>query len=64
MPDLAAEERAYYDHACNGALWPLLHYFVDRFRFTDEAWHSYVEVNERFADAGRGRADEECTPCL
>ena len=46
----ADEERDFYELMCNDALWPLFHYFVDRFRFTDEAWRSYVEINERFAD--------------
>jgi trehalose 6-phosphate synthase/phosphatase len=46
----ADEERDFYGLMCNDALWPLFHYFVDRFRFTDTAWRSYIEVNERFAD--------------
>jgi len=46
----ADEEQSFYDRMCNDALWPLFHYFVDRFRFDDEAWQSYVAVNERFAD--------------
>jgi len=46
----AAEEHGFYESLCNDALWPLLHYFVDRFRFTDEAWRCYVAVNERFAE--------------
>ena len=45
------EERNFYDVMCNDGLWPLFHYFVDRFEFSDRAWQSYVEVNERFADA-------------
>ena len=45
----AHEERNFYERMCNDALWPLFHYFVDRFRFTEAAWRSYVEVNERFA---------------
>ena len=44
------DERDFYERTCNGALWPLFHYFVDRFGFTDEAWRTYVAVNERFAD--------------
>ena len=44
------DERDFYDRICNGALWPLFHYFVDRFGFTDQAWRTYVAVNERFAD--------------
>ena len=54
----ADEERDFYGLMCNDALWPLFHYFVDRFRFTDEAWRSYVEVNERFADT----IAEACAP--
>ncbi len=46
----ADEEQGFYELMCNNALWPLFHYFVDRFRFTSQAWQSYVEVNERFAD--------------
>ncbi len=46
----ADEERSFYGRMCNDALWPLFHYFVDRFRFTGEDWRSYVAVNERFAD--------------
>jgi trehalose 6-phosphate synthase/phosphatase len=46
----AHEERDFYRLICNDGLWPLFHYFVDRFRFSERAWRSYVEVNERFAD--------------
>src|SRR5579872_842878 len=45
----ASEEHDFYERMCNDALWPLFHYFVDRFRFTAEAWRSYVAVNDRFA---------------
>ena len=45
------EQEAFYGQICNDTLWPLFHYFVERLQFTDEAWQSYVEVNERFADA-------------
>src|SRR5579871_4550366 len=44
------EEAAFYGRICNDTLWPLCHYFVDRLRFTREAWATYVAVNERFAD--------------
>jgi trehalose 6-phosphate synthase/phosphatase len=47
----AREERDFYNRVCNDTLWPLFHYFSDRLRITPEAWESYVEVNERFADA-------------
>ena len=45
------EEEEFYGEICNNALWPLFHYFVDRLRFRAEAWSTYVEVNERFAEA-------------
>jgi trehalose 6-phosphate synthase/phosphatase len=47
----AGEEQDFYNRVCNDTLWPLFHYFSDRLRITPEAWQSYVEVNERFADA-------------
>jgi trehalose 6-phosphate synthase/phosphatase len=46
-----AEQEEFYGRICNETLWPLFHYFVDRMRFTQEAWGVYVEVNERFARA-------------
>ncbi|HEY4348699.1 MAG TPA: bifunctional alpha,alpha-trehalose-phosphate synthase (UDP-forming)/trehalose-phosphatase [Gaiellaceae bacterium] len=45
-----AEEDDFYGQICNDSLWPLFHYFVDRLRFTREAWATYVAVNERFAE--------------
>ena len=44
------EQDAFYGRICNETLWPLFHYFVDRMRFTPEAWATYVEVNQRFAE--------------
>jgi trehalose 6-phosphate synthase/phosphatase len=44
-----AEQEAFYGRICNETLWPLFHYFVDRMRFTREAWDTYRSVNERFA---------------
>jgi trehalose 6-phosphate synthase/phosphatase len=46
-----AEAEGYYTRISNETIWPLLHYFVGRLRFSDEAWASYVAVNDRFADA-------------
>jgi trehalose 6-phosphate synthase/phosphatase len=45
-----SEQELYYGRICNETIWPLFHYFVDRIRFTSEAWASYVQVNERFAE--------------
>jgi trehalose 6-phosphate synthase len=34
---------------CNGALWPLFHYFVDKFQFVDAQHAAYQRVNRQFA---------------
>jgi trehalose 6-phosphate synthase/phosphatase len=46
-----AEVEGHYTRISNETIWPLLHYFVGRLRFSDDAWASYVAVNDRFADA-------------
>src|SRR5262249_38829512 len=51
-----AEADSYYSRMCNETIWPLFHYFVGRLRFSDEAWASYVTVNDRFADTIAGLA--------
>lgn len=48
---LSGEEfAAYYDLISNQCIWPLFHVFVERVRFDEAAWHSYVRVNEKFAE--------------
>ena len=42
--------RLYYNGFSNGALWPLMHSFPGRIRFTHAEWRSYVGVNEHFAN--------------
>jgi trehalose 6-phosphate synthase len=39
----------YYNGFANGTLWPLLHYFLDNFRYTDEQYAAYLAVNGLFA---------------
>lgn len=41
----------YYNGYANSTLWPLLHYMVERARFSAEWWDSYCRVNQKFADA-------------
>jgi alpha,alpha-trehalose-phosphate synthase [UDP-forming]/trehalose-phosphatase len=41
--------RLYYDGFSNSALWPLLHSFPGRVRFSHAAWASYVRASEAFA---------------
>ncbi|MFZ5443872.1 MAG: bifunctional alpha,alpha-trehalose-phosphate synthase (UDP-forming)/trehalose-phosphatase [Myxococcota bacterium] len=52
VPLTAAEVAAYYDGFCNGVLWPLSHYLLDKVRLdAHEEWRTFEAVNERFADA-------------
>lgn len=39
----------YYNGFANGTLWPLFHYFLDRFRYADEEYGAYLAVNALFA---------------
>jgi trehalose 6-phosphate synthase len=43
------EYRDFYLGFCNGALWPLFHYFVDGFRFDDAHYEAYQRMNQRYA---------------
>jgi trehalose 6-phosphate synthase len=44
-----AEFDAYYNGYCNGALWPLFHYFPDRFTHEQSHYEAYQAVNAQFA---------------
>jgi trehalose 6-phosphate synthase len=44
-----AEYRDFYLGFCNGALWPLFHYFVDGFRYNDAHYEAYQRMNQRYA---------------
>lgn len=47
-----AEIAHFYDGFSNGVLWPLYHYLADRVeREAWSNWRSFVEVNQKFADA-------------
>ncbi len=39
----------YYNGFANGTLWPLFHYFLDRFQYQDEQYAAYLEVNALFS---------------
>jgi trehalose 6-phosphate synthase len=48
--DMTADDYAsHYMGFCNGALWPLFHYFLDRVRYQDEHYEAYQRVNRAFA---------------
>jgi trehalose 6-phosphate synthase len=42
---------AYYSGFCNGSLWPLCHYFSERFRYDASEYVAYQAINRRFASA-------------
>jgi trehalose 6-phosphate synthase len=44
-----AEFDAYYNGYCNSTLWPLFHYFPDRFRHEQRQYEAYQAVNGEFA---------------
>jgi trehalose 6-phosphate synthase len=44
-----AEYRDFYLGFCNGALWPLFHYFVDGFHYNDTHYEAYQRMNQRYA---------------
>ncbi|PKM81549.1 MAG: trehalose-6-phosphate synthase [Firmicutes bacterium HGW-Firmicutes-14] len=43
------EVEMYYKGFANGCLWPLCHNFVEKVKFSEEQWKSYLGVNEKFA---------------
>jgi len=44
-----AEFDAYYNGYCNSTLWPLFHYFPERFRHEQSHYEAYQSVNAQFA---------------
>src|SRR3954469_21382694 len=44
-----AEFDGFYNGYCNGTLWPLFHYFPDRFTHEQQQSEAYQAVNEQFA---------------
>jgi len=43
------EYRDYYLGFCNSVLWPLFHFFIDGFRYSDTQYESFQRVNQRLA---------------
>src|SRR6187402_490 len=43
------EYNDFYLGFCNGTLWPLFHYFVDGFRYSDTQYEAYQKMNLRYA---------------
>lgn len=48
---LSAEEQdGFYEGFSNSTLWPVLHYMVERAKFSSNWWRIYRTVNRKFAD--------------
>ena len=48
--DLKPDEfHGYYNGYCNSTLWPIFHYFPDRFTHEETQYHAYHSVNAQFA---------------
>ena len=45
-----AELDGFYEGYANSTLWPLLHYMVERCKFSNEWWETYQKVNRKFAE--------------
>jgi trehalose 6-phosphate synthase len=50
------EVRDFYEGFCNATLWPLYHDVIAPSVFDRRWWHTYVEVNRRFAEAAAAHA--------
>jgi len=55
------EMEGFYYGFSNRTLWPLFHYFHVYCDFSEDLWHAYVEVNQKFADAVAEVVTEEDT---
>ncbi len=44
-----AEYADYYQGFCNGILWPVFHYFLNGFHYSDQQYEAYQRLNQRVA---------------
>ena len=59
---LPAELRErFHDGFCHSVLWPLMHGFGARVRYSEDDWRAYVEVNELYARHASQLADPDAT---
>lgn len=52
------EVEGFYEGYANSTLWPLLHYMVERTKFSNDWWEMYRRVNLKFAEVILEAADE------
>jgi trehalose 6-phosphate synthase len=63
VPVSLSEEEldTYYEGFCNATLWPLYHDVIAPPVYSRRWWHSYVEVNQRFASVVAAHAAADAT---
>ena len=44
------ENHHYYEGFGNRQIWPLFHYFPNKYAFHEKDWELYIKVNQKFAD--------------
>lgn len=53
------EIEEFYNGLSNTCLWPLFHYFTEFTHFDEKQWNSYLQVNQKFADAIIANSQED-----
>ena len=53
------EIEEFYNGLSNTCLWPLFHYFTEFTLFDEKQWNSYLQVNQKFADAIIANSQED-----
>ena len=61
VPLSEEEVGSYYEGFCNATLWPLYHDVIAPPVYSRRWWHSYVEVNHRFASTVAAHAAPDAT---
>lgn len=44
------ETKHFYEGFCNSQIWPLFHYFPERYKFDIKDWSYYKQANQKFAN--------------
>jgi glucosylglycerol-phosphate synthase len=61
VPLSPADVETFYQRFSKEAFWPTLHTFWERARFREEDWQTYLQVNQKFAEATADEAAEGAT---
>jgi len=58
LPLTAAQVRSFYHVTSKEALWPILHFFPEKYNYDPVNWSEFREVNRMFAEAAAAEAAE------